>query len=251
MRKCVICEKRKGKRFCPLKDAMICSQCCGLLQAEGNCPDDCPFLKESKEFAASKKEEREHELAERFKRDFHEEKGETHTLFNTVAKPLNDLFAQKAKEDSYLEDKDILEAVQDLIDDMKAGGRVVLSPEEMKLNRAAGLLPVMKEKLDQIRKDPSFPQYLTLPCLEILRGLIALARSEEDPKAYIKVLLEKEEAAPEEEQVAPVGHPASVDVGAAEEVKQPQEAAGEAEALDLFEDESQEGEREDGNSSSG
>ncbi len=45
--KCVICEKRKAKRFCPAKRASICPVCCGEKRGvEINCPLDCTYFVE-------------------------------------------------------------------------------------------------------------------------------------------------------------------------------------------------------------
>jgi len=45
--KCVICEKRKAKRFCPAKRASICPVCCGEKRGvEINCPPDCRYFVE-------------------------------------------------------------------------------------------------------------------------------------------------------------------------------------------------------------
>lgn len=45
--KCVICERRKAKRFCPAKRASICPVCCGEKRGvEINCPPDCTYFVE-------------------------------------------------------------------------------------------------------------------------------------------------------------------------------------------------------------
>jgi hypothetical protein len=44
--KCVVCNQRKGKRYCPAKTSMICAQCCGEKRIlEINCPESCEYLK--------------------------------------------------------------------------------------------------------------------------------------------------------------------------------------------------------------
>jgi len=244
MSKCVICEQRRGKRFCPLKNGMICSQCCGLLQAEGNCPEDCPFFVESKTFASEKQEERENQLGERFKRDFSADDQEAMRTVDSIATPLNDLFLAAAKEDGYLEDKDLVEALDDLIADLKGGRSEIKSPDDVKLNRAGALVPQMKEKLESLDADPPVPDYLVIPSLEILRGLVSLSTTEENPKAYIDELMkerEKEEEHPEEEEeeIAQAGKPVSVDVSQVEPEAEPAATTPPPEsptASDLFED---------------
>lgn len=44
--KCVLCDQRKAKRFCPAKRALICPQCCGEKRVlEIDCPETCEYLK--------------------------------------------------------------------------------------------------------------------------------------------------------------------------------------------------------------
>jgi hypothetical protein len=42
--KCVICNFRKGKRFCVKENDFICSRCCGLIRDTQLCPSDCPYI---------------------------------------------------------------------------------------------------------------------------------------------------------------------------------------------------------------
>jgi len=45
--KCILCEKRKPKRYCPAKRTSICTVCCGEKRGvEINCPLDCPYYVE-------------------------------------------------------------------------------------------------------------------------------------------------------------------------------------------------------------
>ena len=44
MKKCVICNIRKGKRFCVKEDDFVCSKCCGLIRDPQLCPNDCQYL---------------------------------------------------------------------------------------------------------------------------------------------------------------------------------------------------------------
>lgn len=48
---CPICKIRKEKRFCPAKVESICSLCCGTeREVTIDCPTDCPFLMESRDY---------------------------------------------------------------------------------------------------------------------------------------------------------------------------------------------------------
>ena len=45
--KCLLCDKRKPKRYCPAKRAQICPVCCGEKRGvEINCPLDCRYFVE-------------------------------------------------------------------------------------------------------------------------------------------------------------------------------------------------------------
>ena len=45
--KCLLCDKRKAKRYCPAKRAEICPVCCGEKRGvEINCPLDCRYFVE-------------------------------------------------------------------------------------------------------------------------------------------------------------------------------------------------------------
>ena len=48
--KCVICDLRRSKRFCPAKSGLICPQCCGEKRViEIDCPESCGYLKAGRE----------------------------------------------------------------------------------------------------------------------------------------------------------------------------------------------------------
>jgi len=45
MAKCVKCNQRKGKRYCPALGSRICARCCGTHRLEEiRCPPDCSYL---------------------------------------------------------------------------------------------------------------------------------------------------------------------------------------------------------------
>jgi hypothetical protein len=47
---CVICEKRKEKRFCPAVHGRICPQCCGeQREVTLDCPSTCVYLQQARE----------------------------------------------------------------------------------------------------------------------------------------------------------------------------------------------------------
>jgi len=53
--KCLLCESRKAKRFCPAKAGQICPVCCGAKrEIEIDCPSDCVYLHAGREYESSK-----------------------------------------------------------------------------------------------------------------------------------------------------------------------------------------------------
>ncbi len=49
--KCPVCNTRKGKRFCPAKQELICAQCCGEKRViEIRCPPDCSYLSSGQDY---------------------------------------------------------------------------------------------------------------------------------------------------------------------------------------------------------
>lgn len=53
--KCLICEKRRGKRHCPAKNGYICPMCCGEKRGvEINCPLDCAYYVEGQKYQQEK-----------------------------------------------------------------------------------------------------------------------------------------------------------------------------------------------------
>jgi hypothetical protein len=53
--KCILCELRKAKRYCPAKKMQICAVCCGEKRGvEINCPLDCPYYVEGQKYQQEK-----------------------------------------------------------------------------------------------------------------------------------------------------------------------------------------------------
>lgn len=54
--KCILCDQKKGKRFCPAKNTYICPQCCGEKRVvEISCPADCDYLDSGQTYQSIKK----------------------------------------------------------------------------------------------------------------------------------------------------------------------------------------------------
>jgi hypothetical protein len=56
MASCPLCLERSGKRYCPAKDAQICTLCCGTKrEIEIDCPSSCVHLRTARSYEAEKR----------------------------------------------------------------------------------------------------------------------------------------------------------------------------------------------------
>ena len=109
---CTLCETRKEKRFCPALHARICAACCGThRELILDCPSDCSYLKQAREY-------------DRFRPElFEDERWFAHVqveedLLDAHPVLLEDLvesITQSALGNSSLRDRDVIEALTALI----------------------------------------------------------------------------------------------------------------------------------------
>lgn len=108
--KCILCRKRKAKRFCPAKNEQICPVCCGQKRGiEIDCPLDCEYFVEGQKHQQQKvtkqriqKEGIQSYLnkAELYKKD--------PVLFAVVEKEISRIFREKKN----LNDRDLVTALE-------------------------------------------------------------------------------------------------------------------------------------------
>ena len=109
---CTLCETRKEKRFCPALHARICAACCGThRELILDCPSDCSYLKQAREY-------------DRFRPElFEDERWFAHVqveedLLDAHPVLLEDLvesITQSALRNSSLRDRDVIEALTALV----------------------------------------------------------------------------------------------------------------------------------------
>ena len=109
---CTFCETRKEKRFCPALHARICAACCGThRELILDCPSDCSYLKQAREY-------------DRFRPElFEDERWFAHVqveedLLDAHPVLLEDLvesITQRALGNSSLRDRDVIEALTALV----------------------------------------------------------------------------------------------------------------------------------------
>ncbi len=62
---CIVCNRRRGKRWCPALNDYICSYCCGSKRGEEiRCPSNCPYWARDERRKAARQESSEQLLSE-------------------------------------------------------------------------------------------------------------------------------------------------------------------------------------------
>ena len=109
---CTVCETRKQKRFCPALHERICATCCGThREVVLDCPSDCSYLKQSREYGRFRPEllEDERWFAQvQVEEDFLD----AHAI---VLEDLAESISQSALANTSLRDRDVIEALAALV----------------------------------------------------------------------------------------------------------------------------------------
>jgi hypothetical protein len=109
---CLLCETRKEKRFCPALHGRICAACCGThRELILDCPSDCPYLKQAREYDRFRPQLLEDErwfAHVRVEEDFLD-------LHPVLLEDLVDRITQSAVENSSLRDRDVIDALTALV----------------------------------------------------------------------------------------------------------------------------------------
>ena len=152
--KCVQCNQRKGKRFCPAKNSSICPQCCGEKRViEIPCPSECPFLTSGqayhwvKKYVAMLETQEDPSRRQRLyvtSQTFHELLG---LLEKTVLAYTAGLTS--------INDQDVLEAVQSLKSTYETERKGVIYEHTSSNPLAQGLVAELRAFLEQYRKKMS------------------------------------------------------------------------------------------------
>ncbi len=120
--KCILCRRRKAKRFCPAKNEKICPVCCGEKRGiEIDCPLDCEY------FVEGQKHQQQKVTRERIRKDgidSYVKKAELYrknpAVFAVVEKEISRLFRERKD----INDKDLetaLDQVKKTMDTQKSG----------------------------------------------------------------------------------------------------------------------------------
>ncbi|MGA1825293.1 MAG: hypothetical protein ACMUIP_11595 [bacterium] len=180
--KCVLCNKKKGKRLCPMRSGKICTSCCGQQIADGRmCVSTCTYRTNSLEYKREKESIKKNINPVSFPVD--------KEVFVYFIENLERNIYKKIVTDSYYEDHHLHKALDRVISQYKAGslGTDVL------LNRVGVLESLIKESIGSIAlKNAKFSSETIVTCLIIYQKTVHdFSKNNAGTRAYIQVLLKR------------------------------------------------------------
>lgn len=190
--KCLLCGQRKGKRFCPAKNALICASCCGTKRVvEIDCPSDCVYLREGLEHEARQKYDRQFQALDPGQQRLVVQVGEQ---FPDVLTSLEAILAAAARSRRYLSDRDALEAVALLLQDYETENKGVLYERKAGSLDAQTLVDALREEIEARRSDfePGVRHLDVagiLGCLTVIRFDIDYHLAQKTSHSYLEFLM--------------------------------------------------------------
>ena len=180
--KCILCDQRKAKRFCPAKNGLICAVCCGEKRVlEINCPESCEYLKAG----------REHESADYGKRLRNmgqaslERNRRVLTEHRDVVAHLEYSLSRERLLSRYLTDKEAAQALDILLDTYKTEEKGILYEKTSDELRIDSLRRELRNVIESYRNpegkeskgivDPATTRLRlssAIECLEFIRSMI-------------------------------------------------------------------------------
>jgi hypothetical protein len=198
--KCILCNQKSAKRFCPAKNNQICPQCCGekrMLEIE--CPESCMHLKIG----------REHEAADYGKRlrSLHsiakENTRQALIEHQNVIAHLEYALAQERRRSRFLTDNDAKQALDLLLENYATEDKGVLYEKKSENLQAESLRREMRNIIESYRNpegdqnrgivDPKSTRLQlnsAIGCLEFLQSMVASYLEEKRSETrYVDFLL--------------------------------------------------------------
>lgn len=169
--KCILCNQRKGKRFCPAKNTLICANCCGSKRiVEIDCPSGCVYLREGQNYQASQKYMR---LYRSFDPARQQLMRQVTAQFADVWMLLEKELARAGRTKRGLTDRDALQAVTVLLQNYETENKGVLYDRRADSLDAQLLLDALREILQARRAeiDPSVGRLTLSGAIDCLRLL--------------------------------------------------------------------------------
>ena len=174
--KCILCNRRKGKRHCPAKNAMICAQCCGEKRIlEIDCPESCPYLKAGRSHEVQLESARHLRTSDPMKQQM---RARVLSRFEPVVAHLEYVLAEERRASRNLTDSEVAEAVDLLLRTYRTEEKGIFY-EHTSSNLKIDMLRRRLGEIMKTYRDPPSPQQGrlkledALDCLEFIRGLVA------------------------------------------------------------------------------
>jgi hypothetical protein len=186
--KCILCNQRKGKRFCPAKRALICAQCCGEKRIlEIDCPETCQYLKVGRAHEARHENARHLATADPRKQ---EARARVLQRFEQVVAGLEYIVLQRRRASRLLRDREVLQALDLLLED-----KGVLYEHVASDSAVESLRRELRDAVETMRrpKEARFDALRlgdAIACLEFIRDLVAShIEARESDSSYVDFLL--------------------------------------------------------------
>ncbi len=198
--KCILCDQRKSKRFCPAKNNQICAQCCGEKRVlEIECPESCDYLKAG----------REHE-AEDYKKRLNGMNWTTLEKNRKILMEHQDIIAhleyalsQERRRSRHLTDKEVKQALDILLENYRTEDKGVLYEKKSDDLQVESLRRQLKEIVESYRNpegaekkgivDPATNRLqlgAAIGCLEFIQSLVlAYLQERHSNTGYVDFLL--------------------------------------------------------------
>jgi hypothetical protein len=186
--KCVLCDQKKAKRFCPAKNGLICPQCCGEKRVLAiDCPETCGYLKSGREREVEDYGRRFRGLdpgaLEKFQRLL--------AAHQDVVAQIEFVIARERLSDRSLTDKDVGEAIAILLETYRTEDKGVLYEKTSEDLRIESLRRTLRTTVESLRNpegqegrglvDPKTTRLalmVAIDCLEFVRSMAAAYRED-------------------------------------------------------------------------
>jgi hypothetical protein len=197
--KCVLCDQKKAKRFCPAKNGLICPQCCGENRIlEIDCPESCGYLKSGREREVE-------DYGRRFRALDSGALENYQRLLSThqdVVAQIEYVIARERLSDRSLTDKDVAEAIAVLLETYKTEDKGVLYEKTSEDLRIESLRRTLRTTIESLRNpqgaegrgivDPKSTRLalaVAIDCLEFARSMaFAYLKDRDSVRGYVDFL---------------------------------------------------------------
>jgi hypothetical protein len=188
--KCVLCDQKKAKRFCPAKNSHICPQCCGEKRVlDIDCTESCGYLKSGRE--------REVEDYGRHFRGLDPGAFEKYqrllAAHQDVVAQIEFVIARDRLSDRNLTDRDVAEAIAILLETYRTEDKGVLYEKTSEDLRIEALRRTLRTTVESLRNpegqegrgivDPKTTRLaltVAIDCLEFVRSMATAYMEDRD-----------------------------------------------------------------------